>query len=148
MTRWRAFNERIAVFITMMAGTMEMFWALVGFYVGWILLQILLGAHAFDAYPYPLLLFVSNTMQLWWLPVITVGQGILARSTALQQHEMHRILANEVSMMEAMLQLAKNQETMMKNMEVLIKQDIEYSRETRDALSLIDDEFKDRMKPL
>lgn len=71
-------ETRFAVWITQRVGTMPAFYTLVLTYAGWITVNVLLGKHAFDPAPnFLLLLFISNAIQLWWLPLLSVGQNVL-----------------------------------------------------------------------
>jgi uncharacterized membrane protein len=53
---------------------MWMFYVLIGWMLGWMLLAGLgFWAFAHDKFPYPFLLFLSNLVQLWALPVLGVA---------------------------------------------------------------------------
>lgn len=64
-------SDRVADRISAAFGSMGMFWVLVGWQVGWIVLATV-GAPLFraDPYPFAFLLFLSNLIQLWALPVL------------------------------------------------------------------------------
>ncbi|MFF4403847.1 DUF1003 domain-containing protein [Streptomyces sp. NPDC001404] len=64
-------NDRLGDRVSSAFGSMATFWVLVGWQLGWMLLAEL-GAGWFggDKYPYPFLLFLSNLIQLWALPVL------------------------------------------------------------------------------
>lgn len=88
------FNERLAYWITQKVGTMGMAYSLIGIYVLWIALNYFLGANAFDKPPnFLLLLFISNAIQLWWLPILSVGQNVSSRVQMLQL--VQDVLVNE-----------------------------------------------------
>jgi len=85
------FNERFAVWITKGFGTVWAFYVL----VLWMLLWIALAGVGFwlfryDQYPFPFLLFCSNLVQLWALPVLAVGQSVLGRKQELLADEQYR----------------------------------------------------------
>lgn len=101
-SRIDALNERLALAITRIAGSMGMAYFLVFFYIGWIAVQVKLGASAFDPYPFVFLLFISNALQLWWLPVLSVGQNVLAREDEKQQNRMEVLLRNQADTMSAL----------------------------------------------
>ena len=82
---------------------MQMAYLLVAFYMGWIVVQIALGKKAFDPYPFVFLLFISNALQLWWLPVLSVGQNVLAREDEIQQDRMETVLRNQSDTMSALM---------------------------------------------
>ena len=69
-------NSRLAAWLTRRLGTMGTVYATVAVSAVWMLLgaRQLLG---FDPYPYPLLLFVGNLVQLLLIFIIVVGQRVL-----------------------------------------------------------------------
>ena len=76
------FNGWLAVGITKAFGSMWAFYAL----VAWMLVWMVLANASFwlfhlDRYPYTFLLFLSNLVQLWALPVLAVGQQVLSRAS-------------------------------------------------------------------
>jgi len=86
------FNDRLALRLTRAVGTMPMFYALLGWYVAWIGVNLWLGPRAFDRpWSFPLLLFLSNFLQLIWLPALSVGQNVLARGGERREQEMYRL---------------------------------------------------------
>lgn len=104
------FNERVAVFVTRTAGSMPMAYILIAWYLSWILFQLLLGHRAFDPYPFTFLLFLSNALQLWWLPIISVGQNVISREDEIQKKRIEDLLVhiaqveqNQVDTMEAVM---------------------------------------------
>lgn len=101
------FNGRLAVFITNAFGSMQMFYALVIWMFGWMVLATLgVGWFRNDSYPFVFLLFLSNLVQLFALPILAVGQQVLGRAADKQaeqtfkdaeailklQDEMHRLI--------------------------------------------------------
>lgn len=101
------FNGRFAVYITQKFGSMGMFYALVVWMFGWMILAGLgFGYFALDPYPFTFLLFLSNLMQLFALPILAVGQQVLSRAADKQamqtfkdaeailklQDEVHRLI--------------------------------------------------------
>lgn len=105
-----SFNERLAVKLTAAAGSMWMAYGLVAFYLVWIFVNTFLGRHAPDPYPFPFLLFISNALQLWWLPVISVGQYVMVRQNLVRQHENDQMMRNQSHMMEAMVDMMRQQQ--------------------------------------
>ena len=72
--------ERFALYVTLHVGTMGVFFGLVVWNVVWMLWNWFAPpGWRFDNYPFPLLLFCSNFLQLIWLPLLSVGQTILSR---------------------------------------------------------------------
>jgi uncharacterized membrane protein len=85
------FNGWLAAGITHGFGSMWAFYALVIWMVGWMVLATLgFSIFKFDQYPFTFLLFLSNLVQLWALPVLAVGQQVLSRASdkqALQTYQ-------------------------------------------------------------
>jgi len=76
------FNGRLAVFATEKFGSMAAFYVLVVWMFGWMLLASI-GFTGFrnDPYPFDFLLFLSNLVQLFALPILAVGQQVLSRAS-------------------------------------------------------------------
>jgi uncharacterized membrane protein len=72
-------QDRIALVITGAIGTMYAVYAFMLVMAGWILVQVLLGAKAFDPYPFAFLLFLGNIVQLLLMPLLMVGQNLQSR---------------------------------------------------------------------
>lgn len=81
-------NGRLAVFITRKFGTMGMFWTLVIWMFGWVILATV-GFWYFrnDPYPFVFLLFLSNIVQLLALPILAVGQQVLSKASDKQAEQ-------------------------------------------------------------
>ncbi|MEV8480222.1 DUF1003 domain-containing protein [Streptomyces sp. NPDC051173] len=64
-------NDRLGDRVSSAFGSMTTFWMLVGWQLGWMVLAEA-GVWWFgsDRYPFPFLLFLSNLVQLWALPVL------------------------------------------------------------------------------
>ncbi|HVX93157.1 MAG TPA: DUF1003 domain-containing protein [Candidatus Dojkabacteria bacterium] len=100
-------NGKIAVIITKTFGSMGMFYFLVVWMFGWMILATLgIGVFKSDPYPFTFLLFLSNLVQLLALPILAVGQQVLSRASDKQakqtfkdaetllklQDEVHRLI--------------------------------------------------------
>lgn len=85
------FNGRLALWITRGFGSMWSFYILVGWMLGWMALATA-GFWWFrkDQYPFAFLLFLSNLIQLWALPVIMVGQHVLSMASDKQAMQTFR----------------------------------------------------------
>jgi uncharacterized membrane protein len=84
-------NGRIAVFITNKFGTMTTFYVLVIWMFGWMLLATAkIGVFRQDPYPFNFLLFLSNLVQLFALPILAVGQQVLSRASDKQAEQTYR----------------------------------------------------------
>jgi len=110
-----SFNDRLAVGMTRVIGTMPMFYALIAWYGLWIGINLLLGPHAFDEpWSFPILLFISNFCQLIWLPALSVGQNVMGRASADQAKQQY-------AMIERMDTLSQRQQTMMETMQTMVQ---------------------------
>lgn len=72
-------NGRIAAALTRRVGTMWAFYVALVFQLGWIALAQA-GLIKFDPYPFAFLLFLSSLVQLLFMFVIMVGQGVLGQA--------------------------------------------------------------------
>jgi len=70
------FNDKTAIKLTNLGGSMPFFWTIVIIYGSWILYNWLVPEPLkFDGKWFPLLLFLSNFIQLIFLPILQVGQN-------------------------------------------------------------------------
>lgn len=84
----QGFNGKLAVLITRSFGSMPSFYILIAWMIGWIALASFgIWNFKYDPYPFTFLLFLSNLVQLWALPVLSVGQNVLSRKAELQADE-------------------------------------------------------------
>ena len=85
------FNGWLAALITKGFGSMWAFYLLVFWMFVWMILATVgFSVFRFDKYPFTFLLFLSNLVQLWALPVLAVGQQVLSRASdkrALQTYQ-------------------------------------------------------------
>jgi len=85
------FNGWLAALITRSFGSMWAFYVLVLWMFAWMFLaSVGFSIFKFDQYPFTFLLFLSNLVQLWALPVLAVGQQVLSRASdrrALQTYQ-------------------------------------------------------------
>jgi hypothetical protein len=94
-----AFNERVAVRATTIFGSM---WTTYGFFLyGFlpVLLPALMGQ----------LLYWSNSVQLWSLPLLMVGSNVVGRAGERQARETHDAVMEEREMLLDELGLAREQ---------------------------------------
>jgi len=76
------FNGWLAAAITKGFGSMWAFYVLVFWMFAWMVFaSIGFSIFRFDKYPFTFLLFLSNLVQLWALPVLAVGQQVLSRAS-------------------------------------------------------------------
>lgn len=98
------FNNRLAVTITRVFGSIWAFYALILWMVVWMALASAgVWLFARDAYPFSFLLFLSNLVQLWALPVLAVGQSVLSRKAELQADEQFHTTEKIYSDMETII---------------------------------------------
>ena len=80
-------HDRIALMVTNNLGTMEAVYFLGALMSIWMVGQIFLRRSAFDPYPFPFLLFITNILQLLLIPLIMVGQNIQSKHAELRAEE-------------------------------------------------------------
>lgn len=82
------FNGRLAVRITKLFGTMTTFYLFIIWMFGWMFLATIgFGFFKLDPYPFTFLLFLSNLVQLFALPILAVGQQVLSRASDKQAEQ-------------------------------------------------------------
>jgi uncharacterized membrane protein len=77
-------NGKVATIMTGIYGSMYFVYFLVCFMAGWMLWQTFMGHGAFDPYPFLLLLFIGNLIQLIGGPIIQVGQNLSSAHSELR----------------------------------------------------------------
>ncbi len=84
-------NGRLAVFMTSKFGSMGAFYVLMVWMFGWMILATA-GFWLFksDPYPFTFLLFLSNLVQLFALPILAVGQQVLSRASDKQAEQTYK----------------------------------------------------------
>jgi len=101
----QSFNhlEKFAIWITKSVGTMGFFFIIAGWTAFWILWNILFPEEMkFDPFPsFVLWLFISNVLQLFFLPLIMVGQNLQGRHAELRAENDYEInLRSEIEVKE------------------------------------------------
>lgn len=81
------FQDRLALFITTVIGTMYAVYFFALFMAGWMLWQTHISHSPFDPYPFAFLLFLGNIVQLLLMPLIMVGQNIQGRHSEIRAEE-------------------------------------------------------------
>jgi uncharacterized membrane protein len=127
-----SFNERFAVTLTRVIGTMPMFYGLILWYVIWIGANVILGPLAFDKpWSFPTLLMISNFLQLIWLPALSVGQNVLNRATERQNQrqyelvqridrmagELHTMMETQAAVISSLIDLGETSIAVLKQVE-------------------------------
>jgi uncharacterized membrane protein len=137
-----SFNDRAAVAITRAVGSMPMFYALVGWYAGWIGLNLALGPHAFDhPWAFAELLFLSNFLQLVWLPILSVGQNVMNRYAEARAEEQFRLTAQINRFADEIRTVQQVQQAMLDTLITLSEQTITVLHAVDDKAQEIDAEI-------
>ncbi len=137
----RNFNERFAVAMTRVIGTMPMFYGLIAWYGLWIGLNLLLGAHAFDKpWSFPILLFISNFFQLIWLPALSVGQNVLGRVSERQAQQQYAMVQRIDRMAQELHLMMEAQATVLETLMDLSQASIAVLRQVEAKAEEIDSE--------
>ena len=85
------FDGRLAMSITKRFGSMGMFYGLLMWMFGWVVLATAgVGLLARDPYPFTFLLFLSNVVQLLALPILAVGQQVISRASDKQAEQTYK----------------------------------------------------------
>ncbi|WP_052682130.1 hypothetical protein [Saccharothrix sp. ST-888] len=90
---WRDFNERVAVRATRIFGSM----ATTYLFFAYGFLPILFPAAMST------LLYWSNTVQLWSLPLLLVGSSVVGRASVQQAKETHDAVLDEFKVLRALV---------------------------------------------
>ncbi len=98
--RIQTFNESVAVHITMVFGTMWTCYAF--FFYGFLPIMFPKYMSTF--------LYWSNTVQLWSLPLLMVGQGVMGRASELRAQETYEAEIQEIEMIKEDLNYDKEQQ--------------------------------------
>lgn len=121
MSRIRDVNERIAV------------WATRGFGSMW--MTYLFFSYGFIPVIFPAtmtaLLYWSNTVQLWSLPLIAVGTSVLGRAAVQQARETHDAVMEVLRMIREALTLLREERQLLREERDLLRQE----REARTAVA-------------
>jgi uncharacterized membrane protein len=105
------FNTRLAVLITKGFGSVWAFYTLIGWMLGWMLLSTRhVGPFGADPYPFVFLLFLSNLVQLWALPVLAVGQTVLGQHGELLAEEQYNTTIKAEHNIEQMMKHLNKQD--------------------------------------
>jgi len=78
------FNGKVATIMTGVYGSMYFVYFLILFMGGWMLWQGAVSGKPFDPYPFLLLLFIGNLIQLIGGPIIQVGQNLSSAHSELR----------------------------------------------------------------
>lgn len=102
------FNGRLAVFITSKFGSMGTFYFLVVWMFTWMIFATIgWGIFKKDPYPFTFLLFLSNLVQLFALPILAVGQQVLSRASDKQAEQTFKDAETILQLQEEVRDLIK-----------------------------------------
>ncbi len=120
--------DKLAVFVTEKIGTMGFFLIIFGWTITWLSWNILGPQNLrFDPYPaFVLWLFISNLIQLHFMPLLLIGQNIQGKHAALRaehdfetdkkaEKEIETILSHLESQQNIMLEILKRLEKLEKS---------------------------------
>ena len=79
-------HDKVAVTVTRAIGSMYAVYFFMIFVFGWMLLQAI-ADHPIDPFPFVFLIFVTNIVQLFLMPLIMVSQNIQSRHAELRAEE-------------------------------------------------------------
>jgi uncharacterized membrane protein len=116
-------NGRIAIFITRKFGNMWTFYILALWMFGWMGLSTA-GIWLFkrDPYPFNFLLFLSNLVQLFALPILAVGQQVLSKSSDKQAEQTYRDAEAILHLQDEMSRLVKINKTLTEEIHMMLKE--------------------------
>lgn len=97
------FQDKIALHITKIIGTMYAVYFFLLFIMGWILWQEFVTKEPFDPYPFAFLLFLGNIVQLLLMPLILVGQNLQGRHAEIRAEEEYKTTQSSYKDIEQIL---------------------------------------------
>jgi uncharacterized membrane protein len=117
------FNGRLAVFITTKFGSMGAFYVLVIWMFGWMALAVFgVGIFRDDPYPFTFLLFLSNLVQLFALPILAVGQQVLSRASDKQAEQTYKDAEAILKLQDDIHRLIKINNTLTEEIHTIVKE--------------------------
>lgn len=97
-------QDKLADWVSAAFGNMNMFWVLVAWQLGWMAMaSVGVWLFASDKYPFPFLLFCSNLIQLWALPVLGVATNRADKKRAAKADADHEALTHLAHQQEVLL---------------------------------------------
>jgi uncharacterized membrane protein len=100
-------NGKVAGALTGIYGSMYFVYFLAVFIAGWMLWQSIMGQGGFGPYPFLLLLFIGNLIQLLGGPIIQVGQNLASAHSELRAeaaYEVHKKSFIDIEAMQSRLE--------------------------------------------
>lgn len=115
----RAINERVAAAVTRVTGSMWLLYVLVMLIAAW--MRFAPGFGWDHAPSYPVMLYWVNLLQLLLLPVLAVGQAVLARSGEARAAHEARVVDRLEEMERHMLALQEDARAQRGRIEELLR---------------------------
>lgn len=115
------FQDKIALFLTRLVGTMYAVYFFILFMGGWMFWQTAVASEPFDPFPFTFLLFLGNIIQLLLIPLIMVGQNLLGRHAKIRADEEYKTTQSSYKdIEEVLIRLNKQDEEIKKQMDILL----------------------------
>lgn len=117
-----SFQDRIALLMTGIVGTMYAVYFFSLSFAGWMLWQTYFDAQPFDPFPFAFMLFISNIVGLLVMPLIMVGQNLQGRHAEIRAEEEFQTTSSSYQDLEQiLLHLDKQDKQMQKQLDLLLK---------------------------
>lgn len=117
-----SFQDRIALLMTGIVGTMYAVYFFSLSFAGWMLWQTYFDAQPFDPFPFAFMLFISNIVGLLLMPLIMVGQNLQGRHAEIRAEEEFQTTSSSYEDLEQiLLHLDKQDKQMQKQLDLLLK---------------------------
>lgn len=105
-----SFNERTALGLTKIGGSMHFFWVIVIWYTLWMLWNGFAPTQLrFDGEWFPLLLFISNLIQILYMPTLQVGQNIIQKHSEARSESEYSLTLKIEKLVKQIESLEENQ---------------------------------------
>lgn len=85
-----SFQDKLALHLTKIIGTMYVVYFFGLFLMGWMFWQTFIDKKPFDPFPFAFLLFLGNIVQLLLMPLIMVGQNLQGRHAEIRAEEEYK----------------------------------------------------------
>lgn len=97
------FQDKVALHITKIVGTMYAVYFFALFILGWMFWQTFVLDEPFDPFPFVFLLFLGNIIQLFLMPLILVGQNLQGRHAEIRAEEEYKTTQSSYKDIEQIL---------------------------------------------
>lgn len=118
-------NDKIACWVSDHVGTMWFCYGLAALMFVWGAINVLLGKHAFDPYPYSFLFFcLGGIMQSLLMPLIMVAQNQSSRHAELRAEADYHVNQASFEKLEVIVQYISNQTELIRQQDEKIAQEV------------------------